>query len=166
MISIKDFCEKHNACEDGKKWALENCTDMQDAFSKAKSGWSIWIATRKGVLTDKELLNFAVFCACQNWKLLKDKRSKKAICVAHRYALGRANKKELYAAYSAASSAASSFAAAAFAAAAFDAADFDAAAFDAADFDAAAARAAAMDAQKEWLIKNTKNNFGDKESIK
>ena len=35
MISIKDFCEKHNACQDDKDWAIKNCKDMQEAWEKA-----------------------------------------------------------------------------------------------------------------------------------
>ena len=98
MISIKDFCDKHNACQDGRQWALANCTDMQDAWNKLRPDWLLWVATRPGVLTDRELRLFAVFCARQVDHLLTDERSRNAIDVAERFANGQATREELAAA--------------------------------------------------------------------
>lgn len=140
-MNIQDFCDHHLACTEGRDWALANCADMQDAWCKLKPGWLIWVATRQGVLTDKELRLFAVFCARQVEHLLTDQRSKHAIEVAERFANGQATGEESAAARAAARAAA--WAAAAAAAAAW-----------------AAARAAARDAQADWLRKNTTPNFG------
>ena len=69
-LTVKEFCDKHNACKEGKEWALANCKSMQDTWEKAKPEWVLWIATQVGVLTNKELRLFAVFCArsCQQKK--------------------------------------------------------------------------------------------------
>ena len=105
MITIEKFCETHKACADGRKWAIENCTDMADAWEKLPSEWLVWVATRDGVLTDKELRLFAVDCARRVQHLMTDPRSIAAIDTAERYAHGRATDEELSAAYDAAAAA-------------------------------------------------------------
>lgn len=96
MISINDFCEKFDACPAGKKWAMSNCKTMQDVWDTAKPDWLIWVATRESVLDDKKLREFSVWCCKQIWHLIKDKRSRKAVCVANRYWRGRASDDELH----------------------------------------------------------------------
>ena len=137
-MKIQDFCDHHSACADGREWALANCSDMQDAWGRLKPDWLIWVATRPGVLTDKELRLFAVFCARQVEHLLSDERSRNAIDVAERFANGQATREELAAARVAAC-----------------AADRDAAG----DAARAAARDTAWDAQAAWIRANTKPNF-------
>ena len=132
MISISDFCQRHGACQDGQEWALANCADMADAWTRLKPNWLLWVATRPGVLTDRELRLFAVFCARQVEHLLTDQRSKDAIDVAEKFASGEATTEELALAWDAASSAAW----------------------------AAAWDAAAWDTQSDWLRANTTPNFG------
>ena len=155
MISIDDFCDEHRACKDGREWAIANCSDMPDAWEKLRPDWLIWIATRPGVLTDRELRLFAVFCARQVEHLLTDQRSIDAISMAEKFAKGEATTGELTAAWAASDAAW----AASDAAGAAAWADSDAAR-DAADAAGAAARAAARDAQSDWLRENTKPNFG------
>ena len=75
---------------------------MRDAWDTAKPEWLLWIATRDGVLTDRELRLFAVFCARSVEHLMTDQRSKNAISVAERFAIGEATDMELSAARSAA----------------------------------------------------------------
>jgi hypothetical protein len=129
-MSIEEFCGLHDACDEGRKWALENCVSMEDAWAKLKPEWLIWVATRKGVLTDRELRKFAVWCARQVQHLMTDPRSVAALDVAERHAEGLATDEELAAA--------------------------GAAAWDAAVDAAGDAR----DAQAAWLRENTKPNFG------
>jgi hypothetical protein len=156
VISIDDFCDEHRACKDGREWAIANCSDMPDAWEKLRPDWLIWIATRPGVLTDRELRLFAVFCARQVEHLLTDQRSIDAISMAEKFAKGEATTGELTAAWAAAWAAADAAWAAAWAAA-----DAAWAAAGAATRDAAnAAWAAAWDAQSDWLRENTKPNFG------
>jgi hypothetical protein len=106
MQTIEQFCARHNACRSGREWALANCDDMLHAWQTAKPEWRIWIATRPGVLTDRELRLFAVHCARSVQHLTTDPRSIAAIDVAERHASGQATDKELDAAWSAASDAA------------------------------------------------------------
>jgi hypothetical protein len=160
-MSIEEFCGLHDACTDGRRWALENCTSMEDAWAKLKPQWLLWVATRPGVLTDRELRKFAVWCARQVQHLMTDARSVAALDVAERHAEGLATDEELHAAWAAADAAADAAAAAAWAAAwaAARVAAWDAA-YAAWDAARAAARVAAWDAQAAWLRENTKPNFG------
>ena len=176
ILTVAEFCAKHGACPEGRNWALANCKDMPGAWAKAKPDWLLWIATRPGVLTDKDARLFACWCVRQVWHLLKDERSKRAVRVAERFAMGKATKEELAAAkaaaWAAAWAAASDAAWAAAKAAAWAAAR--AAAWAAAREAAwaaawAAAREAAReavwdaagDAQATYLRKKCKPNFGD-----
>jgi len=180
-----NWLKENRACKNGIDWCEENCDTMEDVWDKLKRvDWLVWVATRKGVLTDKELRLFACFCARQNWHLLTGE-SRNAIEVAERFANGNATKGELKAADAAfdaadaadaafdaadaahaadAAAAAYAYAAyAAYAAAAYDAADAAVYAAYAADADAAdadAAAAAAGKEQMEWLRDNTTPNFG------
>ena len=182
-MSIEEFCGLHDACDEGRKWALENCVSMEDAWAKLKPEWLIWVATRKGVLTDRELRKFAVWSARQVQRLMADPRSVAALDVAERHADGLATDAELNAARDAARDAAwaaarddardaecdaawaaadAAWAARYAAAAARDAARAARYAAVAARDAARAARAAdaARDAQAVWLRENTKPNFG------
>jgi len=183
MISIEEFCDLSGACDVGRDWALANCSDMSDVWAKLKRDWLLWVATQQGVLTDRELRLFAVFCARQVKHLLTDQRSIDAIDTAERYALGQATAEELAAAriaasaaardagddtYRAANAAAKAKVAAADAAAAahsrraVTAASAAAAAADAAKAAASAwavTAASAAAAQSDWLRENTRPNF-------
>jgi hypothetical protein len=172
-LTIEQFCDRHKACKEGREWALSNCKDMGKVWQTAKHEWLIWIATRQGVLTDKELRLFAVWCARQVQHLMADQRSIDALDVAERYANGFATDDEL----AAAKSAAYAVAAAPAANAARDAADAARdAARDAADAAADAAYAArdaahavaaawgaalyaAKEQQAAWLREKCKPNF-------
>jgi len=125
-LSIEQFCDRYKTCEEGREWALRNCESMDEVWQTAKPEWLIWIATREGVLTDKELRLFAVWCARQVQHLMDDQRSINALDVAELHINGFATNEELTAARAAA-----------------DAAWVAAAAAWDADWAAAAARAAA-----------------------
>jgi hypothetical protein len=160
MSDIAEFCDKHGACLEGRKWALANCRDMADAWDKLKPEWLIWVAVQPGVFDDKALRLFACWSVRNTpladgrkvWDLLTDERSRSAVEVAERYAVGAASDEELAASWAAARAAAWDAARDAAwdaaRAAAWDAAR--AAAWDAAR-DAAwdAARAAAWDAARD-----------------
>ena len=107
---------------------------MADVWSTAKPEWLLWVATRKGVLTDRELRLLAVWACRQVQHLMGDPRSIAALDVAERFANGQATKKELAAARDAARDAAWS------------------AARD-------AARDAAQAKQAAWVRENYKPNF-------
>jgi hypothetical protein len=182
-MSIEEFCGLHDACADGRKWALANCVSMEDAWAKLKHEWLLWVATRPGVLTQRELRKFAVWCARQVQHLMTDPRSVAALDVAERHAEGLATDEELAAARAAgvaawAAARAAGDATGAAGVAAWAAGDATgaagvaawaagvaawAAAWAAAGAVRVAARAAANaaeDAQAAWLRENTKPNFG------
>ena len=172
-MTIKQFCDKHWACKEGMNWATENCKDMDEVWEKTKPEWLIWVATRKGVLTDKELCLFAVWCARQVQHLMTDDRSIAAIDVAERHANGDATDEELNAARDAArvvawaannTSEAAEAAMAAYRVAIYATWGVAVAASYAASYVASevadeVARVTAMEAQAEYLRKNCKPNF-------
>ena len=143
MKTIEEFCDLHNSCSEGRDWALANCKTMREAWDTARPDWVLWIATRPGVLPDRDLRLFAIWCARQVQHLLTDDRSRAAIDVAERFANGQATQEELGSAWSAAADAAWSAAAAA--AAAARSAAWSAAAWSAAQ------SAAAREAQANYL---------------
>ena len=161
QMTIAQFCEKHQACREGCEWALANCKDMNEVWQTAKIEWLLWVATCKGVLTDKEMRLFAVWSARQVQHLMTDSRSITALDVAERYATGNASSEELDAAQEAAQDAARSAARAAAWDAAWAAQDAAWAAARAAAW--AAARDAAQDtaraAQAQYLRTHTQPNF-------
>lgn len=148
MSKITEFCDRHNACADGRKWAVATgCATMAEIWRREdiRPDWREWIATRPGVLTDRELRLFASWCVRQVWYLLTDERSRTAVEVAERYADGVASDSELDAARYAAVEAARA------------ARDVAREAAREAAWDAARAARAA---QSKWLIENTQPQFG------
>ena len=141
-MTVKEFMGTHRACREGREWAETTCETMDDVWRCARPDWLLWVATRPGVLTDRELRLFAVWSARQVQHLMTDARSLAAVDVAERHANGQASREELAAAWAAAGAAAW------------------AAAGDAAG-DAArdAAVVAARDAQCEWLRSHTAPRF-------
>ena len=102
MILIKEFFELHDAGDPVRAWALANCQTMQDVWATACPESLIWVATRPGVLDNRTLRLFAVFCARTVEHLSTDQRSRDAIDVAERHAKGEARDAELDAARDAA----------------------------------------------------------------
>lgn len=94
-MTIEEFCDHHKACKEGREWAIKNCRSMHDAWLRLRPDWLLWVATRPGVLTEKDLRRFAVHCARSVQHLLTDDRSKSAIAVAERYTSGEASDEEL-----------------------------------------------------------------------
>ena len=160
MMTIYGFCEQCNASEAAEA-AMSACTDMQQVWQTATPGNLIWIATRPGVLTGKELRLFAAFCAGQVAHLITDEvvwtpwGSPQGIWKTAATASASANAKK--AAQAAAGSDPQL--------AAVQAADFAAMAFamENRDMTWAAAFAAASEAQVKWLRENTKPNFEEVE---
>jgi hypothetical protein len=144
---------------------------MFDAWGKLPPEWLVWVATRRGVLSDKELRMFAVFCVRSVEHLLTDQQSKNAIEVAERFVNGDATDEELAAAWSdardaawaeacvAAVSGVRSSAHAAWAAWAATAAWASAELEAAREAARTASRAAARAAQPDWLRANTRPSF-------
>ena len=156
-MTIEQFCEMRGACAEGRQWAQTQCQTMNDVWRLTQPHWLIWVATRPGVLTDRELRLFAVWCARHVQHLITDARSVAALDVAERHANGEATDEELSEAWSAAASAAAAAAWSAAASAALSSA-WSASAASAWSASAAAASASAA-AQSEWLRANTTPSF-------
>ena len=107
-MTIKEFADKHSACVAGRNWAVLHCATMDDVWRTAKPEWLIWIATRPGVLPERELRLFACWCARRCQPTYADQRSLAAIATAEKFARGEATEAELISARSAAWSAARS----------------------------------------------------------
>ena len=97
-ITIEEFCAKHDACTDGREWAMATgCTTMSELWQRddIRPDWRVWISTRPGVLGDKDLRLFSCWCVRQVWHLLTDERSHNAVEASERYAHGEATADEL-----------------------------------------------------------------------
>jgi hypothetical protein len=119
-VKIIDFCDKHNACTAGREWAMATgCETMRELWQRkdVPHDWRIWIASRPGVMPERDARLWACWCVRRVWSLLTDERSREAVRVAERYARGKATKEELAAAREKASAAARAAALAARAAA-------------------------------------------------
>jgi hypothetical protein len=100
-VKIIDFCRKHRACTAGREWALATgCETMRELWQRrdVPHEWRIWIASRPGVMPERDARLFACWCVRRVWHLLTDERSREAVRVAERYARGRATEEELAAA--------------------------------------------------------------------
>ena len=109
-MTITKFCYIHSACADGREWAIgTGCTTMADLWKREdmRPEWREWIATRPGVLADRELRLYGCWCVRQVWHLLTDERSRTAVEVSERFAMGAATAQELAAAQASACAAAS-----------------------------------------------------------
>lgn len=63
LLSIEQFCDKHDACLLGRKWAIEHCSDMLDAWNKLPYDYMLWVFKRPEVVLIEEAVDFAEFCA-------------------------------------------------------------------------------------------------------
>ena len=119
-MTVTEFCDLHGACTGGREWALATgCQTMDKLWQRddIRGKWRIWIATRPGVMSDRDLRLFACWCVRQVWHLLTDDRSRNAVEVAEKYAIGEATADDLAAARDAAWAASDAAWAAAWAAA-------------------------------------------------
>lgn len=104
-MTIKEFFDKHGDCATGhgSDWDfITYCKTMHDVWNAANADKLIWLATRPGVLTNKENRLFACWCVHRVWHRLTDERSRTAVEVAEQYAQGLATEEELDAARAAA----------------------------------------------------------------
>jgi hypothetical protein len=94
---LTSFLSRHRACHEGTTWALGNCATLDEVWAKAKPDWLVWVATRPGVLTCREVRLLGVVCArallaCGE---KPDPRSLAACQTAEDYANGKATHEAL-----------------------------------------------------------------------
>ena len=100
-MTITEFCATHKACTEGREWAIATgLTTMSELWQREdmRPEWREWIAIQPDVLTDRELRLYAAICVRQVWHLLTDDRSRHAVEVAERHAMGMASDAEFEAA--------------------------------------------------------------------
>ena len=97
-MTVQEFCARHGACRAGHEWAMENCQSMREVWDTARPDWLLWVASRPGVLDERDLRLLLVRRARSVEHLLTDQRSRHAIAVGERFALGNADAEELAAA--------------------------------------------------------------------
>jgi hypothetical protein len=152
VSALSDFLRKHDACDEGRHWALATgCETVAELWLRddLKPDLRIWLACR--TLPDNLLRKFACRCVREVWHLLADERSRNAVEMAERHADGLATDDELAIAWDAARGAARGAAGYAARAAVWDAAWAARDAARAAAWDAAgAARDAARAARAAW----------------
>ena len=100
-MTIERFCDKHDACQEGRKWALSRgATTMVELWKRddLKHEWREWIYTREGVFSKTDAIRFACWSVRKIWHLLTDERSRKAIEVVEAFLEGKATLEEVEAA--------------------------------------------------------------------
>jgi hypothetical protein len=110
-----DFCLLHRACSEGVQFATNYATMVEVWDNCPRADWLLWILKRtdKGP-GQKALLLFACWCVRNTpladgrkvWDLLTNERSRNAVVVTEKFAVGAATPQELRAARSDAATAA------------------------------------------------------------
>ncbi len=95
MIDIKSFCEKYDTSDMKRLWMLSNCKDMQEVWDTVQPEWLLWLATRKGVLSDKDTIRMSTYWANTVKKWFQDPRVLQAIDMQNKYCTGAATEKEV-----------------------------------------------------------------------
>jgi len=115
LLTPAQFCEKFNACHDGKDFAIKYDTMREVWEACASPSWLLWICSVAKIPLEAKMCRlFACWCARntpiadgrKTWELLTDERSKNAVLVAERFANGEVTGQELAAARAAARAAA------------------------------------------------------------
>jgi len=97
MITIADFAAQHHAYAEWVTWAkATGCATMRELwdYRPMPDDYRLWIASRAGVLTDRDAILFACWSARQEWRMLTDERSRVAVEVMERFAIGEATDAE------------------------------------------------------------------------
>ena len=103
----------YKACDEAIEWAKAYKTTSAAWKACTNPQWMLWALEATGVMDDKKRRLFSCWCVRNTplldgrkvWDLLTDKRSRKAVEVAERFADGRATEDELNAAWGAANAA-------------------------------------------------------------
>lgn len=97
-ISVSDFVLLH-AEQSESPLEVGKFQSMAEAWRNATPQTLLWIATRRGTLTEKEYRQFACYCAKQIWRAMPNKECCDAVSAAEAYLAGLMTEKGLCAAY-------------------------------------------------------------------
>jgi hypothetical protein len=120
-LTVSEFCRRFGACKDGREWAYRQLPERSKA--KMSAIWPLliarpqdlcWVTTRGGVFSNCDLRLMACRFVRETpladgrkvWDLLADDRSKNAVIIAEKSAIGEATEEERAAASAAACAAA------------------------------------------------------------
>lgn len=113
ISTIEQLIEvRPDTCKPAREWLAESgITDLADAWDRCHRGdWMLWLDKALDLLTDRERRLIACRCVRETplsdgrrvWDLLTDERSRQAVAVAERYAVGDATEEQLADAWNAA----------------------------------------------------------------
>jgi hypothetical protein len=90
MITVKEFCDKYNACKPGARWGMQFFTmhEAYEAFLHGEGDFDYMVWTYCHAVSPIDATKFACWCVRQNWDLLIDEKSRKAIEVAEAWTRG------------------------------------------------------------------------------
>lgn len=62
---MRHWLHERHACRDGIRWAVSHCVDLSDLWNKVllkedTPDWGTWLATRRGVLSRRDLVKFGL----------------------------------------------------------------------------------------------------------
>ena len=118
-MSIKKYIawlREHDACAEAIAWSEARADFAACWWECEDTAWLLWLLDHAKILDDRRARLFGCWCVRQTpladgrvvWDLLTDERSRAAVGVAERYAVGEASADELAAAMDAAMDAAGS----------------------------------------------------------
>ncbi len=87
--------EQHGACSEARAWAASYSTPAAAWDACHRPDWMFWALDKIDYHNDRALRLYACWCVRQVWHLLGDERSRNAVEVAERYAVGEATDAEL-----------------------------------------------------------------------
>ena len=106
-IDFEEWLKEHDASIYAVDFCRERGFDFMRCWNECPySDWMLWLLSRLKVEADISYRLFACWCVRQVWHLLTDERSRNAVIISEKYALGQATEKELDAARDAAMAAA------------------------------------------------------------
>lgn len=94
-LTIAEFCELHGAFDENDELANDSRHLTIDVWKSLPPEWVVWVATRRGVLSSRQLRLYALFCCDHVSGFLNDERSKKAVIVARGFLEGEHCEKSL-----------------------------------------------------------------------
>ena len=92
MTEVRQFVDKHHACNEGAKWALQYET-MAEVYDNCQRGdWLLWVLGRAKKINKRQSVRIAIFCAERVLSIFEeshpdDDRPRKAIDAAKAYLL-------------------------------------------------------------------------------